>query len=334
MTSLLLTGGAGFIGSNFIRYLLANTDWRITVLDRLDEAGTWNRVMDLRDAHPTRLISHWHDLRAPVNPSFMPGPFDYVAHLAAGSHVDRSVRDPLGFVMDNVVGTANLLEYCRAVRPQKLLYFSTDEVFGPAPDGVVFDEHSPHTPNNPYAASKAGGEALCPAWANTYGLPITVTHCTNVYGPGQYSEKFIPLATRKILSGETLDIHAKDGVPSSRYYIHVDDVSRAILTVLQHGETIRGPWTGKYNITGDREYSNLEVARSIADTLNRPLHTQLIEDPPGRPRPDQRYAIGGVKLKALGWAPQVPFAQGLRETVQGLITHPPGRAQPAQHHPV
>lgn len=318
MTRLLLTGGAGFIGSNLARYILANTDWRITILDRLDEAGTFDRVSDIRDEHPTRCAVHWHNLRSPINPNHLPGPFDYVAHLAAGSHVDRSIRDPVGFVMDNVVGTAHLFDYCRTIRARRVLYFSTDEVFGPAPEGVSYDEHSPHNPNNPYSAAKAGGEALCPAYANTYGLPIQVTHCTNVYGPGQYSEKFIPLATRKILAGEKLEIHSRNGVPSSRFYVHVDDISRAVIAILEGGGIISGPNTGKYNISGDREYDNLEVARAIADILGRPLEAELVEDPPNRPRPDQRYAIGGVKLKALGWAPTVPFAEGLKATVLGI----------------
>ncbi len=318
MTRILLTGGAGFVGSNLARYILRHTDWRLTILDRLDEAGTWNRVSDLRDEYPTRLTTEWHNLRAPINAANLPGPYDYVAHLAAGSHVDRSIRDPIGFLQDNVIGTAHLFEYCRAIQPKRILYFSTDEVFGPAPEGVVYDEHAPHWPNNPYAAAKAGGEALCPAYANTFGLPIQVTHCTNVYGPGQYSEKFIPLATRKILAGERLEIHAVNGAPTSRYYVHVDDVSRAVLTVLERGNTIRSPFTGKYNISGDREHDNLSVARAIADILGKPLDATLVEDPPNRPRPDQRYAVAGTKLQALGWAPTVDFTSGLRATVLGI----------------
>jgi dTDP-glucose 4,6-dehydratase len=318
--NILVTGGAGFIGHHLVRYLLEQTAYNVVCLDRLDEAAALDRLAPLIAAHGPRLRSVWHDLRATLNPLAsepLRREFRYVAHLAAGSHVDRSVRDPLGFVLDNVVGTANLLEYVRAHQPavEKVLYFSTDEVFGPAPAGVTYDEHSPHTPNNPYAAAKAGGEALCPAWANTYGLPIAVTHCTNVYGPGQYGEKFIPLVAGKVLRGETVQIHSRDGVPSSRYYVHVDDVSRAVLTVLERGGVMLSPTSGKYNISGDREFSNLEIAQSVADLLGRELHYELVDHVPNRPRHDMRYAIGGTKLRELGWSPSVPLGVGLQQAL-------------------
>jgi dTDP-glucose 4,6-dehydratase len=331
VTTILVTGGAGFIGSNFVRYVLDHTDWSVVVLDKLDEAGTCDRLAPARWAHPGRIEFFWHDLRAPINPVMLRrhGEFRYVVHLAAGSHVDRSVRDPVGFVMDNVVGTAHLLEYVRQHQSaEKTLYFSTDEVFGPAPEGVEFDEHSPHTPNNPYAAAKAGGEALIPAWANTYGMPLVVTHCTNVYGPGQYGEKFIPLVADKLIRGETIQIHARDGIASSRYYVHVDDVSRAVLTVLEKGGIWGGPLTGKYNITGDVEWSNRHVADSIASILQRPIRTELVEHVPNRPRHDMRYAIGGEKLRALGWAPTVPLMAGLRQVLLGSALPEAERAIP------
>lgn len=320
MTTILVTGGAGFIGSALVGHILRETDWNVVVLDKLDEAGEQGRLERVKRLHGKRLEFFWHDLRAPINPVMLRrhGPFRYVAHLAAGSHVDRSVRDPVGFVLDNCVGTAHLFEYCREhQQAEKVLYFSTDEVFGPAPHGIEYDEHSPHTPNNPYAASKAAAEALCPAWANTYGLPIVVTHCTNVYGPGQYREKFIPLVAEKLARGETIQIHAKGGVPSSRYYVHVEDVARAVMTVLERGGVMAGPNTGKYNITGDDEYSNLEVAHEVAAHLKLPIRAELVDFVPNRPRHDMRYAIGGQKLRVLGWRPQVRLTDGLRNVLLG-----------------
>lgn len=313
MTNLLLTGGAGFIGGHLCRYILENTDWTVTVLDRIDEAGTLGRIAD---KFGPRCRFFWHDLKAVINPVMVrdSGQFDYVAHLAAGSHVDRSVRDPVSFVADNAMGTAHLLEYVRHHQPQaKTLYFSTDEVFGPAPPGVTFDEHSRHEPHNPYAASKAAGEALCPAWANTYGMPIVVTHCTNVVGPGQYGEKFVPLCARLIGEGATVQIHARGGVPASRYYVHVSDVCRAVLAILTRGGVIRGPESGRYNISGTEEHSNLLVAQTIAKLLGKELRHELVENAPNRPRPDMRYAIAGSKLAALGWAPRVGLESALAD---------------------
>jgi len=318
MKNLLLTGGCGFVGSAFCRHILQTTDWKVTVLDKLDEAGYQGRIAGLKQDYPERLRSFWHDLRAPINPVMLRshGEFHYVAHLAANSHVDRSIVDPAGAVLDNVLGTCHLFDYVRNHHPYaKVLYKSTDEVFGPAPDGVEYDEYGPHCPHNPYSAAKSGGEALCPAFANTYGMQIVVSHCTNIYGPQQYREKFIPMTAEKILRGEMVQIHSRNGVSSSRYYLHVDDVSRGLVTILERGGVICGPGTGKYNLTGDREYTNAEVALRIAELLGRELRYELVENPPNRPRPDMRYALSGKKLEALGWRPEVPFEVGLRDAL-------------------
>lgn len=329
MTTILLTGGCGFIGAALCRYVLNETDWRVTVLDKLDEAGTLNRIASLKHEYPERLRMWWHDLRSPINPVMLraAGQFDYVAHLAAASHVDRSIVDPTGYVLDNVLGTAHLLDYVRREhRGAKTLVFSTDECFGPAPEGVEYDEYSAHCPHNPYAASKAGAEALCPAYAITYGMRIVVSHCTNVYGPTQYREKFVPLVAEKVSRGEVVQIHTVGGKVASRYYLHVDDAAKAVVTILDRGGVICGPGSGKYNITGDREYDNLFVAERIAGFLGLPLNYELVENPPNRPRPDARYALSGAKLKALGWAPEVPFDLGLKDAL--------GLNRTVDHHPV
>lgn len=314
---ILVTGAAGFIGSHFVRHLLEQTSYAVTSLDRLDDAGNLDRLVLLQQHYPGRFRNTWHDLRAAIHPRmFRRDHFKYIVHMAAGSHVERSARDPLGFVMDNVVGTANLLEYARHHQPDaKVLYFSTDEVFGPAPEGVEFDEHARHEPENHYAASKAGGEALCPAYAHQCGMPIVVTHCCNAYGPRQDPEKFIPLCIDRVSRGETIQIHARGGVSSSRLYIHVDDVARATLTVLERGGTICGPTSGRYNIRAAAEQSNLDVAQQVAALLGKSLRYELVENPANRLKPDMRYGISDAKLRALGWAPRVGFADGLRALI-------------------
>lgn len=313
---ILVTGGAGFIGSNFIAYVLENTSYSVLSIDRLDDAGSLERLAAIKSRYPTRLHCRWHDLRAVITPDVAPGEFAYIVHMAAGSHVDRSHADPIGFVLDNVLGTANLLEWARKYQPRtKLLYFGTDEQFGPAPPGVEYREHDRFEPENQYAATKAGAELLCLAYVHQHGMPIVATHCCNVYGPNQSAEKFIPLAIGKIQRGELLQIHARGGVSSSRLYIQVDDVSRAVLTVLERGGVIHDDRSGRYNIRADEEMSNLDVAHNIAALLELPLRYELVENPPNRPKPDMRYGLSDDKLRALGWAPRVGFDEGLADVV-------------------
>ena len=215
---VLVTGGAGFVGHGLIDYLLKKTDYDIISLDRLDPAGRLDRLHDIIKDQPDfqkRLSIVWHDLKAPIS-SFTAEKLQGVTqvyHLAAGSHVNRSIKHPLEFVMDNVVGTCNLLEYCRKhLKSLELfLYFSTDEVFGPAPQGVIFKENDRYNACNPYSASKAGAEELCNAYKNTYNLPVVITHTMNIYGPRQHTEKFIPNTIHKIKTGKKIQVHTDYG---------------------------------------------------------------------------------------------------------------------------
>ena len=212
----LITGGAGFIAHHLIGQILKNTDWNVVTLDRLDYSGNLNRLHDLMtsfdpDVRKRVKIVH-HDLKAELNPLVRNevGDVDYIIHLAAGSHVDRSIDYPMEFVMDNVVGTCNILEFARTQKDnlERFIYFSTDEVFGPAPDGIKYKENDRYNSTNPYSASKAGGEELAVAYENTYGVPIYVTHTMNVFGERQHPEKFIPMCIRKARDGESVTIHS------------------------------------------------------------------------------------------------------------------------------
>lgn len=334
---ILVTGGAGFIGHHFIDHVLKNTNWNVVCLDRLDSAGDLNRLaqIDSFKSERHRLSVFFHDLRAEINDEigksllsgrglFGPSPFDFVVHMAAGSHVDRSITDPVGFIMDNVVGTAHLFDLFRKNRNflnsnGKLLYFSTDEVFGPAPEGVSFSEWDRMNPNNPYSAAKTGGEALCTAYSNTYNLPIMVTHCTNVFGERQHSEKFIPIVIKKVVCKETVQIHSDPTrtKPSSRFYVYVDNISSAVVFLLLKGGCLDGTdISGKYNISGEKEVTNLELAQSIAQILGKELSYEMIDYSPSRPKHDMRYSISDNKLRSLGWKPSYSFEEGLEKTIK------------------
>ena len=319
---LLITGGCGFVGSHVIEGVLKQTDWNITVLDRLDISGSLERLRDIdiweKQKHRVKFI--WWDLKASVNDitSAQIGNPDYIWHLAASSHVDRSIEDPMSFVMDNVVGTCNILNYARTVKDLQLfIYFSTDEVFGPAPEGTNFKEWDRYKSGNPYAASKAGGEELAIAFENTYKLPIIVTHTMNVVGERQHPEKFIPMCIRKILNGETITIHAnKDKTKAGqRHYIHARNVCSALLFLTQNSSSPGN----KYNIVGERELDNLELAQFIAKVIGKELKYEMVDFHSSRPGHDLRYALDGTKLKSLGFRYPLNFEQSLTKTIKWYI---------------
>jgi len=209
----MITGGAGFIAHHVIDHILRTTDWTIVTLDRLDFSGNLNRLKEVIDQFDEpvrrRVEIVYHDLKAEINPQIatMLGNVNVVLHLAAGSHVDRSIEFPMEFVMDNVVGTVNVLNYARTLKNlEKFVYFSTDEVFGPAPVGVKYGEYDRYNSTNPYSAAKAGGEEMCVAFENTYKMPIVITHTMNVFGERQHPEKFIPLFIQRARDKEMVRI--------------------------------------------------------------------------------------------------------------------------------
>jgi dTDP-glucose 4,6-dehydratase len=314
---ILVTGACGFIGSHLVDYLV-QAEHEVVALDRLDETAAMGWI-----AGACPMV--WHDLRAPIGRSLalkeLWKPFDWVLHLAASSHVDRSVADPIGFLQDNVLGTANLLQWARETQPGKLLYFSTDEVFGPAKQGVRFWADERFRALNPYAASKAAAEALIPAWASTYGLRLVVSHCTNVYGPRQYHEKLIPLVVRQTRNHDVIQVHCRDGVEASRKFVHVYDVCSAVDTIMSRGGIVAGESSGRYNISGRAELKVGDVVSAIGDIMHLSQIVEHVEDPPGRPRPDMRYDLDDSGTRAIGWAQRIPFSQGLAETVEWYLRY-------------
>lgn len=320
VTKVLLTGGAGFVGHHVAIHILERTGWLVTFLDRLNFSGNLNRLSTIPAEHRQRCRWVWHDLRAPISDVLASqiGEHDYILHLAATTHVDRAIADPLGAVYDNVLGTAHILEHARR-GCEKLIYFSTDEVFGPAHDGVSYKEWDRYNSTNPYSATKAGGEELALSYHNTYSVPVIITHTMNVMGERQHREKFIPSTIRKVRDGERVSIHADPTatVPGSRFYIHARTVAEAVAFLLDHGGLGE-----KYNVVGDEEVDNLTLAKMIAHEVGKPLKHALVNFHASRPGHDLRYALDGSKMERMGWKPKTNFRQSLSETVQWSLKHP------------
>ena len=330
MDTILVTGGAGFIGSALVRRLLTEGAHRVVNLDKLTYAGNVESIpleghedryqlaqVDIVDAgHVARTIE-----RARPTTIF---------HLAAESHVDRSIDGPRAFVETNVMGTFNMLAAAHAYwqalpRPLaerfRFVHVSTDEVFGSLDAGGYFTEHTPYSPNSPYSATKAGSDHLVRAWHRTYGLPALITNCSNNYGPYQFPEKLIPLVILNAIQGKRLPVYGRG--TNVRDWLYVDDHVRALLAV-----AARGRVGETYNVGGRTERTNLEVVRAICALLDavRPRtagpHEQLIEFVADRPGHDQRYAVDCSKLeRELGVTPTETFESGLRKTVQWYLEH-------------
>jgi len=335
---VLLTGGAGFIGHHIVDFLIRETDWKITTLDRLDFSGNLNRLSEILEdcslEDKKRINIVFHDLRAEINPlvSNLIGKPDIILHVAAGSHVDRSISHPLEFVQDNVVGTAHILEYARKLHDESgletFLYFSTDEVFGPAPKGVNYRERDRYNSTNPYSATKAGGEELCVAYQNTYGMPIIVTHTMNVFGERQTPEKFIPSTIRKVLNGETVTIHSDHTKTKagSRFYIHAKDVASAIHFLVTKRPKVDPDFGNancpKFNIVGKQEIDNLQLASLVAESQKKTLIYEMVDFHSSRPGHDLRYALDGSLMLSLGWEPQISLAERIKQVSDWYLDHP------------
>jgi dTDP-D-glucose 4,6-dehydratase len=264
----------------------------------------------------------WHDLKAPLNEMIRKkiGKVNYILHLAAGSHVDRSIDYPMEFVLDNVVGTANILDYAREYTKDSLelfLYFSTDEVFGPAPDGVFYKEDDRYRSGNPYAATKAAAEELCVAYENTYKMPIIISHTMNVFGLRQHPEKFIPLVMKRIRDDEKIYVHANAECTEagSRHYIHATDVADAVLFLIDNhviGE--------KYNIAGSEEINNEDLVLLIAEIMGKDPIYELVDFHSSRPGHDLRYALSSEKMTKMGWVPK-DIRTRMKEVVKWSLEH-------------
>jgi len=328
--NILVTGGAGFIGSNFIRTLLTKTEFkgRIINLDKLTYAGNASSLDDMSQKYPDRYIFCQGDIcdKELVSSLFEKYTIDAVCHLAAESHVDRSIEGPEAFIQTNVNGTFTLLDSARKAwaddYSNKLFHHvSTDEVYGSLGETGYFHETTPYDPRSPYSASKASSDHLVMAYFHTYGLPVTMTNCSNNYGPFQFPEKLIPVMIQNMLDGKDLPVYG-DG-KNIRDWLFVEDHNTAVWAVMQKGELGE-----TYNIGGENEWENIKLIHVLCDILSeqtgKPVEefTKLITYVKDRPGHDRRYAINCDKLKlTLGWKQSVTFEEGLRNTVKWYLSN-------------
>lgn len=317
---ILITGGCGFIGHHFVEHVYRKTDWDIIILDKLTYASNgFERLRDTGCFNNGRVSILTHDFsnEIPVGLAKEIGKLDFIVHMGAETHVNNSIENPEPFVISNVLGTMRMLDFAR--KQDNLgwfVMFSTDEVYGPAPEGKSYKEWDRYDCTNPYAATKAGAEQLALAYANTYDLPLFITNTMNAFGERQDPEKFIPLVMKKVILGDKVFIHSypdrkKSG---SRFYIHARNISDAVMFLLENAKQRE-----KYNITGEQEMSNLNLALFIADTIGKKLNYEMVDFHSSRPGHDLRYALDGEKLFDLGWRMPKDFEQALRKTIQWSI---------------
>ncbi|ORX22212.1 dTDP-glucose 4,6-dehydratase [Thermoanaerobacterium sp. PSU-2] len=308
---VLVTGGAGFIGSNFIKYMLKeHKDYKVINLDKLTYAGNLENLKDVENNSNYVFVKGDITDREIVGKIFSDG-IDYVVNFAAESHVDRSIEDPGIFLKTNVLGTQVLLDAAKKYGVNKYLQVSTDEVYGSLGETGYFTEQTSLSPNSPYSASKASADLLVRAYHHTFGIPVNITRCSNNYGPYQFPEKLIPLMIINALHGKELPVYG-DGL-NVRDWLYVEDHCRAIDLVLHKGKI------GEvYNIGGNNEKANIEIVKLILKELNKP--ESLIKYVKDRPGHDRRYAIDSSKIQnELGWKPTYNFDEGMKRTIRWYL---------------
>ena len=322
---VLITGISGFVGSHLMSHILKNTDWEIIGIASWRHKGMPTRVAEdenyKKDINRVKIITH--DLSAPITPDLIERieHIDVILNLASDSHVDRSITDPVPFVMNNVSSTLNMLEFARICKPQLFIQFSTDEVYGQAKKGEYHKEWDAIKPSNPYSASKAGQEALVIAYWRTYGVPVIITNTMNIYGQYQDKEKFVPLVIDKIMKGEVVFIH---GYPDkkeagTRFYLHARNIASAIQFIVENVEPKLYPEIDRperFNVVGEVELDNLTLAQKIATILGKELKYEITDAHSTRPGHDVRYALDGQKLKNYGFSYPVSFEESLEATVK------------------
>lgn len=316
MKRLLLTGSAGFLGHHVVEHFLTHTDWEIIGIDSFKHRGDALRIQE-----NSRYTVHCSDLSAPISHRVARriGKVDYILNVASESHVDRSITDPVPFVQNNVNLALNVLEFAREVKPEKFIQISTDETYGPAPEGVDHKEWATVLPSNPYSASKACQEAIAISYWRTYGVPLVITNTMNLVGEYQDQEKYVPMLIQRITKGQTVTVHGSPHYIGKRHYLHARNMADALLFLLR--KIHPAPYQKgtdrpeRFNIVGEVELDNLELAQKVAAILGKPLHYEMLDFHAARPGHDSRYSLDGAKMKEAGWKAPINFDVSLEKTV-------------------
>lgn len=321
---VLITGAAGFIGHHVVEHFLRKTNWDIIILDKLSYASYGlERLRDNQSYHSPRVRVYPVDITLPLPEGLIREigeDVNIILHMAAESHVDNSIEHPRIFFHNNINGTVEILEYARTLKNLEMVfYFSTDEVYGSAPEGVAYKEWDRHRPTNPYSASKSAAENICIAYENTYKVPLMSINVMNAFGARQHIEKFIPKTIKNVIEGNKVYIHSYPDKKraGSRFYIHARNIAAAILFLLKNGEIGE-----KYNIVGEKEVDNLELAQFIANVVGKPLNYEMVDFHSARPGHDLRYSLSGEKMEKLGWQLPINFEDSLKATIEWTVANP------------
>ncbi len=319
MKKILITGGCGFIGHHFVEHILNSTDWDIIIIDKLTYASKgFDRLKSFGGYPNKRVRIFTNDLCNLFEDGLKLeiGEVDYIVHMAADTHVDNSISDPVSVIKNNIMSTVSVLEYARELKHlDKFFYFSSDEVYGTAID-IPYKEWDRHRPTNPYSASKSGAENICISYHNTYNLPIIIVNVMNAFGERQHVEKFIPKCIKYILEDKEIEIHTdkKCEKSGSRFYIHARNIAQSIMFLIKNGNIGE-----KYNVVGEKEVNNLEMAQYIAKILDKNLKYKMVNFHESRPGHDIRYSLDGQKMFDMGWKLPVNFYESLEKTIKWTI---------------
>lgn len=327
MTKVLITGIGGAIGIHMLAHIMHNTDWDVVGIDSFNHKGYFDRITRVcrdHDEWPARITIIRHDLTAPLTrrQTGRLGDIDYVINLASLSDVQASIDDPVPFVRNNTELMLNVLELMRIIQPKTFLHFSTDEVYGSAPIDQGHPEWDTILPSNPYAASKACQEAIAISYWRSYNVPLIITNTMNNFGETQSPSKYPAMIQSKIAKGEVVDVHAAgDGSIGTRYYLHSRNAADAVLFILNNVPAyLHGPghidMPHRYNIVGDKQVNNLELAQTIAKLMGKELKFRLVDFHSKQPGHDLHYGLDGAKLTKLGWRSPMSFEESMKNTIE------------------